>query len=107
MQTGKLIHARRRAQQIKDNARENISRTNYIYMTGDMIRIITTVKDRRGKLIGFEHPGPYKVTQAHNNGTIIIRCRNFLERIRCKGEQQQQQQQQQQRCVDEVAAKKK
>ena len=70
-----------------------------------MIRIITTVKDIRGKLIGFEYPGPYKVTQVHNNVTIIIRYRNFLERIRCKGEQQQQQQQQ--RCVDGVTAIKK
>ena len=67
-----LIHARRRAQQIKDIARENRSRTNYIYKTGDMIRIITIAKDRRGKIIGFEHPGPYKVIQIHYNGTITI-----------------------------------
>ena len=60
---------------------ENTSRTNYIYKAGDMIRIITTANDKRGKLIRFEHPGPYEVTQAHHNGTITIRYGNFLERI--------------------------
>ena len=34
-----------------------------------MIRIVTTARDRKGKLIRFEHPGPYEVTSAHNNGT--------------------------------------
>ena len=77
-----LIHARRRSQQIKDNARENRPRTSYIYKAGDMIRIITAAKDRRGNLIGFEHPGPYEGTQVHNNGTITTRCGNFLERIK-------------------------
>ena len=57
-----LMHARRRAQQIKDNARENRSRTNYIYKAGDMIRTITTTKDRRENLTGFEHAAPYEVT---------------------------------------------
>ena len=76
-----LVQARRRAQQIKDNERENRSRTNYKYKVGDMVRIITTVRERKGKLIGFEHPGPYEVTRAHNNGTVTIRCGNFLERI--------------------------
>ena len=46
-----------------------------------MIRIVTTAKDRRGKLIGIENPGPYEITEDHNNGTITIRCGNFLERI--------------------------
>ena len=76
-----LVQARRRAQQIRDNERENRSRTNYKYKVGDMVRIITTVRERRGKLIGFEHPGPYEVTRAHNNGTVTIRCGTFFERI--------------------------
>ena len=76
-----LIHARRRAQQIRDNDCENRSRTNYKYKAGDRVRIITTARERRGKLIGFEHPGPYEVTSAHDNGTVTIRCGNFLERI--------------------------
>ena len=49
-----------------------------------MIRIITTAKDRGGKLIGFEHSGPYEVTQAHNNEIITIRYGNFLERIKIR-----------------------
>ena len=35
-----LVHARRRAQQIRDNDRENKSRTNYKFKDGDMVRII-------------------------------------------------------------------
>jgi hypothetical protein len=73
-----LIHARRRAQQVRDNERENKSRTKYKYKVGDMVRIVTKANERRGKLIGFEHPGPYEVTSAHNNGTVTIRCGNFL-----------------------------
>ena len=46
-----------------------------------MVRIITKANERRGKLIGFEHPGPYEITSAHTNGTVTIRCGNFLERI--------------------------
>ena len=76
-----LLHARRRAQQIRDNNRENKSRTNYKFKAGDRVRIITTVRERKGKLKGFEHPGPYEVTCAHNNGTVTIRSGNFLERI--------------------------
>ena len=56
-----LVYTRRRAQQIKDNARENRSRTNFIYKAGYMIKIITTAKGRRGKFIGFENPGFYEV----------------------------------------------
>ena len=62
----KQIHARRRSQQIKDKERENRSRTNYTYKAGDMIRIVTTAKDRREKFIEIEHPGPYEITEAHN-----------------------------------------
>ena len=46
-----------------------------------MVSIITTVRERRDKLIGFEHPSPYEITSAHDNGTVTIRCGNFLERI--------------------------
>ena len=67
-----------------DNERENKSRTNCTYKVGDMVRIITTTRERKGKLIGFEHPGPYAVTRAHNNGTITIRCGNFLEQIKIR-----------------------
>ena len=46
-----------------------------------MVRIITKANERRGKLIGYEHPGSYEVTNANNNGTVTIQCRNFLKRI--------------------------
>ena len=61
----KLIYVRRRTQQIKDNEVENRSRTNHKYNDGDMVRIITTTRGE--KLIGFEHPGPYDVTNVHDN----------------------------------------
>ena len=76
-----LIHARCRAQQIKDNERENKTRTNYTYKIGDTVRIITKASERKGKLFGFEHKGPYQVTAVYNNGTVTIKCGNFHERI--------------------------
>ena len=42
---------------------------------------MTKANERRGKLIGFEHLGPYEVTRAHTNGTVTIRCENVLEQI--------------------------
>ena len=76
-----LVHARRRAQKIRDNDRENKSRTNYKFKAGDMVRVITTARERKGKLTGFEHPGPYEVKQSHDNGTVTLRSGNFPERI--------------------------
>ena len=55
-----LIHARRREQQIRDNDQGNKSRTNYKYKAGNMVRIVTKANERRGKLIGYEHPGPMR-----------------------------------------------
>ena len=40
-----LIHARRRAQQIRDNDRENKSRTEYKYKAGDISRTITKANE--------------------------------------------------------------
>ena len=76
-----LIQSRRRAQQTKDNIRENRSRTNYQYKVGDSVRIVTTVRERRGKLFGHEHKGPYDIVAVHNNGTVDIKRGNFKERI--------------------------
>ena len=61
---GELVHARRRAQQIKDNNHENKSQTHYKYKAG--------ARKRKGKLIRFGHPGLYEITSAHNNGTVMI-----------------------------------
>ena len=76
-----LIQSRRRAQQTKDKIRENRSRTNYQYKVGDSVRIVTTVRERRGKLFGHEHKGPYDIVAVHNNGTVDIKRGNFKERI--------------------------
>ena len=76
-----LIQSRRRTQQIRDNDRENKSRTSYEYKVGDKARIVTTVRERRGKLFGFEHKGTYRIVMVHNNGTVDIKRGNFNERI--------------------------
>ena len=46
-----------------------------------MVRIITTVRKRIGKLVGFEHQGPFKVTVVYKDGTVNIRSGTFNERI--------------------------
>ena len=45
------------------------------------MRIVTTVRERRGKLFGFEHKGPYSIVTVYNNRTVIIKRGNFNERI--------------------------
>ena len=76
-----LIQSRHRAQQTKDNIRENRSRTSYQYTVGDSVRIVTTVRERRGKSFGHEHKNPYDIVTVHNNGTVDIKRGNFMERI--------------------------
>ena len=76
-----LIQSRRRAQQIKDNVRENRSRTSYQYKVGDSVRIVTTVRERWVKLFGHEHQDPYGIVAVYNNGTVDIERGNFKERI--------------------------
>ena len=43
--------------------------------------VVTKPKERTGKLLGYEHKGPYKVRKVHKNGTIEINCKNFKEII--------------------------
>ena len=45
------------------------------------MRIVTTVRERRGKLFGFDHKGPYSILTVHNNETVTIKRWNFNERI--------------------------
>ena len=61
--------------------RENRSRTNYKYKVGDRVKIVTTIWERRGKLFGFEHKGPFDITTVYDNGTVTFKCGNFNERI--------------------------
>ena len=65
-----LIRAKQRVQQLKDNARENKTRTNDDYKVGDLVLIITSRGDRRGKILEYHHEGPYKVIKAYKNGTV-------------------------------------
>ena len=46
-----------------------------------MVRIITTVRERSGKVVGFKHQGPFKVTAVYKDGTFNIRNGTFNERI--------------------------
>ena len=39
------------------------------------------INERTGKLLNFEHRGPYKIIKVHTNGTVTIECGNFNERI--------------------------
>ena len=75
------MYAKRRAWQIKYDARENENRTDYEYKKSDRVRVITTIGDRQGKLYGYEHKGPFEIVSVHNNGTVSIKCGNFKERI--------------------------
>ena len=77
-----LIYAKRRTQQIRDNLRENKSRTKYEYKVGDLVRIVTKAHERQGKLIGYQHPGPFKVKLVQKEaGTVTIQCGNFDQKI--------------------------
>ena len=49
----------------------------------DVVRVITIVRERRGKLVGFEHQRPFKVTAVYKNGIVNIRSGTFHKRIKC------------------------
>ena len=73
------IRIRKQNQINKDNVRENSKRTPHDYAQGDLI----TIK-RPGIIPKLSIPrmGPYKVTQAHNNGTVTIQKQPFVtERV--------------------------
>ena len=73
-----LVRSRSRAQQVKDNTRENKARTDYEYKKGDLILILTRTNERRGKIDGSAHEGPYEVLRAYKNGTLkILRGRKY------------------------------
>ena len=78
-----LINAKRRTQQVRDNLRENKSRTKYEYKVWDLVRIITKAQERQqGKLIGYKHPGPYKIKLVQKEaGNVTIECGNFDQKI--------------------------
>ena len=75
------IHDRKRTQQIKDNKRENQGRSNYEYNVGESVMIVTRTDERGGKLIDYEHEGPYNITKTYENGTVKIDRNGFEEII--------------------------
>ena len=79
-----MIRQKTRAQQIKDNARENQSRKDHEYQKGDRIMIVTRLSERRDKLAGSKHKGPYEVLRAYKNGTLRILRGKFEETINVK-----------------------
>ena len=76
-----LLWERKIIQQTKDNERENKSQSEYKYKIGEKVLFITKRIEREGKLMGFEHEGPYKVLKVYSNGTVVViyatRCNNF------------------------------
>ena len=56
-----LIRERKRKQQIKDHERENRKRIDREWKIGEECLIRTKPDERTGKLLGYEHKGPYKV----------------------------------------------
>ena len=73
------IFDRKREQQIKDNNRENLGRSNYEYSIGERVMIIKRTDERTGKLIDCEHEGPFVITRIYGNGTVRIRRTGFTE----------------------------
>ena len=61
--------------------RENKKRSNHEYKIGDKILVVTKTNERGGKLHDFEHKGPYEIVNVYENGTIKIKCNNFIEII--------------------------
>ena len=47
----------------------------------DIVKIIATIREKGGKLKGFEQQEPFKVTAVYKNETVNIRRRTFNKRI--------------------------
>ena len=77
------IAAIRRKEVLRNNARENASRSKHEYKIGDLILIIVNAFERRG-LCKIGDPitkGPFKITKVNKNGTIYIDREKFEETI--------------------------
>ena len=76
-----ILRERKVIQQTKDNERENKGRSNYQYQIGEKVLVLTRANERGGKLIDYQHKGPYKIIKVYGNGTVKIQCDNFNEII--------------------------
>ena len=72
---------RKTNQHLKENLRENKSRSNYKYKIGGKVLILTKTTERGGKLMDFAHKGPFEILELFDNGTIKIKRNNFQEII--------------------------
>ena len=52
---------KKRNQQIRDNNQENSKRFEHEYKVGEKCLAVTTADERKGKLTGFQHRGPYDI----------------------------------------------
>ena len=76
-----LLRERKVVQQTKDNERENKGRSNHTYQVGEKVLVLTRANERGGKLLKYQHKGPYEIMKIYSNGTVKIRCGNFDEII--------------------------
>ena len=75
------IQNNKRRQQIKDNERENRGRSSHNYTVGERVLIIKRIDERTGKLLNYEHEGPFEVIKVYPNGTVKINRSGFNEII--------------------------
>jgi len=64
------IRARRQAQTVKDNVKENKSRLDYTHSVGDRVLTVDPISTKRK--LERQTAGPFIVTRVHDNGTIRI-----------------------------------
>jgi len=74
-----LIRERKRIAQIKNNERENKSRSNHVWKVGQKCLVITRTDERGGKLRKYKHKGPYNILHVYDNGIVKIEKKNFDE----------------------------
>ena len=72
-----LLWERKIVQKTKDNECKNRCRSNHVYQVREKVLIVTQANEREGKLLKYQHKGPYKIMKSHNNGTVKIHCGNF------------------------------
>ena len=72
-----LLCERRAVQQTKDNERENMGRSNYEYDEGARVLLLTRGNERKGKIMGYEYIGPFKVLKVYNNVALKIQSRSL------------------------------
>ena len=64
---------------IKNNERENKSRSNHVWKAGQKCLVITRTDERGGKLRKYKHQGPYKILRVYDNGIVKVEKKNFDE----------------------------